>query len=374
MEEPPRRLLLIRLGSLGDLILTTPAARAARRAFPEAHVAVLTSEPLSAIYAGNPHVDEVLTVDRRRLNGSPAEVLRAVRRIRDGGFDVSVDLQRKPKTALLAWAGRIRRRIGATWLDTERVSAAPDEHASAEALRALAPLRVRTDDMRTEVSVSERDDAEALSLLQEKGVPIHGDYETMLQEVEGVDVIALPTPIHSHAPMTIQALDRGFHVLVEKPPAATVQEVDAMIDARDRAGKLCAVGFQLITGTGIQKLKKMVCSGEFGDIVEVVACGKWKRQKSYYERQPWAGQLKCDGRYVLDGPLNNPLAHILNNELYVASAEDGKLARPLEVTAELYRGHDFIKSENTSCLRASLDNGAKVYFFVTLCAADNRFS
>jgi hypothetical protein len=79
-----------------------------------------------------------------------------------------------------------------------------------------------------------------------------------------------------------------------------------------------------------------------------------------------------DGEYVLDGPINNPFAHILNNELYVASREPGRLANPVRVQAELYKGHEFIESENTSCLRAELDNGATVVFCVTLCAAQNH--
>ncbi len=207
--------------------------------------------------------------------------------------------------------------------------------------------------------------------LRSRGVEIAPSLDDLLGLGERIELVGLPTPIHTHADMTIAALDAGFHVLVEKPPAATIQEVDAMIAARDRAGKLCAVGFQLITDAGIQAIKRMACEGELGEILHVSANGRWKRLRSYYARCPWAGKYMLDGRYVLDGPLNNPLAHILNNELYCASREPGELAAPLRVQAELYKGHDFIESENTSCLRAELDNGATLTFAVTLCAGEN---
>ena len=172
MREPPQRLLMIRLGSLGDVILTTPVARAARRAFPEAHIAVLTAHPWSAIYEANPHVDEVCTVDRSRLDRSPLAAVQAARLIRAGHFDVSIDLQRKPKTALLAWAGGIPRRIGGTWIDTDRVPACPSEHSSAEAMRALEPLGVHSDDLRPEVLVSDADHAAAEAILQRQGMAV----------------------------------------------------------------------------------------------------------------------------------------------------------------------------------------------------------
>ena len=212
---------------------------------------------------------------------------------------------------------------------------------------------------------------EACQELRSRGVPILPSLDALLERKNEVEVIGLPTPIHTHAPMAVSALDAGFHVLVEKPPAATIQDVDRMIAARDRSGRLCAVGFQLITDAGIQKIKDMVCKGQLGEIKHVSATGKWKRLNSYYARCAWAGKYMLGHEYVLDGPLNNPLAHILNNELYVASAEPGALATPVRVQAELYKGHDFIESENTSCLRAELDNGVDLTFAVTLCASRN---
>lgn len=67
------------------------------------------------------------------------------------------------------------------------------------------------------------------------------DYRQMLKKEE-LDAVVVGTPNATHAPMSIAALDAGFHVLVEKPMAASLKEAQAMIDASKRAGKFLMVG------------------------------------------------------------------------------------------------------------------------------------
>ncbi|MEM3135018.1 MAG: gfo/Idh/MocA family oxidoreductase, partial [Candidatus Bathyarchaeia archaeon] len=63
----------------------------------------------------------------------------------------------------------------------------------------------------------------------------------------------------------------------------------------------------------------------------------------------------------------NPLAHYLMSSLFFASRERMKVAYPLRVRAELYRGHR-IEGEDTSCLEVEVEGGARVFFFATLCS------
>jgi predicted dehydrogenase len=60
--------------------------------------------------------------------------------------------------------------------------------------------------------------------------------------VTGADIIAISTPPHSHAPLTIAALEAGCHVLCEKPFARDVAEARAMLTAAEKAGKVHAIG------------------------------------------------------------------------------------------------------------------------------------
>ena len=81
--------------------------------------------------------------------------------------------------------------------------------------------------------------------LERKGVPVFASFEEMMAALAGkIDLLLLPTGIQWHAPMTLAGLQAGAHVLVEKPVAATLHELDAIIAARAAADRIVAVGFQ----------------------------------------------------------------------------------------------------------------------------------
>lgn len=209
---------------------------------------------------------------------------------------------------------------------------------------------------------------EDVAYFKDRGVAIYNSYEAMLEAEKGrTEIVALPTALYQHREMTVKALESGFNVVVEKPPAATIQDLNAMIEAERKSKRFCAVGFQSQSKNTVRKLKEYICEGKLGEIREVLAKGKWKRLDSYYERNAWAGKFIYDGQYVLDGTINNPLAHYLMNSLYFASQEQQKAANPLRVRAELYKGHK-IEGEDTSCLTADVDSGARIFFFATLCS------
>ena len=231
-----------------------------------------------------------------------------------------------------------------------------------EGLAALASVAIRTPGKypREETQIAAR------------GVPIRRDLAEMIEkDGERLELAAIPTGIDSHRELMIQAVEAGLDVVLEKPPAATVQDVDAMLAALERTGRTCQVGFQSQSNPTVQKLKRAICDGRLGRVTEAVVKGRWVRGDDYYKRTPWAGKLMLDGRYVLDGTINNPMAHYLFNALYYVSMEWGQAAAPQSVRAELYRGHE-IESEDTSCLEVVCENGARVHFYGTLCAKEQE--
>lgn len=103
----PRRLLLIQTYFLGDVLLTTPAIRAARRLFPDARIDFLTGAAGAGALEGNPHLDEVVRLDPRA--GGQWGLLREIRRRR---YDAVVDFLSNPRTALITAASGAAVRIG----------------------------------------------------------------------------------------------------------------------------------------------------------------------------------------------------------------------------------------------------------------------
>jgi predicted dehydrogenase len=204
--------------------------------------------------------------------------------------------------------------------------------------------------------------------LVKRGVPIRATFEEMLEKDRGrVEIAGIPTGIESHREQMIQAVEAGMNVILEKPSAATVQDFDAMEEALARTGRFCAIGFQNQYKSTTLALKKEIVEGRLGRIRDVTVEGLWMRDEDYYKRTGWAGKLAVDGRYVLDGTINNPMAHYLFNGLFFASEERGKAAVPASVRAELYHGHR-IEAEDTACLEALCENGARVLFYGTLCS------
>lgn len=203
---------------------------------------------------------------------------------------------------------------------------------------------------------------------QEKGIPVYDDADQLIENVKGVaDVIYVPTPINTHFNLTKKCIDAGFDVFLEKPPVAIVQELDELIKYVSQRGKKVPVAFQYLHSTIVQELKKRIVEGRYGQVKRVRGMAGWPRFDTYYSRSEWAGKLRINGDWILDGTINNPLAHMLADELYLASAMPGEMAQPVSVEAELYHGHN-IESEDTSSLRVITDKGVEVLFNTTLCS------
>jgi predicted dehydrogenase len=202
------------------------------------------------------------------------------------------------------------------------------------------------------------------------GAKPYTDYREMIQAHPELDFVAIATPIALHKPMCIYAMEHGMHALTEKPPAVTVQDVEEMAEVSRRTGKLCAVSFQMTGIHAFRKLLELLQEGAVGELKQVTGTGLWHRTDEYYARTAWAGKLVHSGQYVLDGTMNNPLSHLLNNCLFAAGLGDSAKAAPTSVQAELYHGHA-IEAEDTSCVRIETACGVDVRFYATLCHSSN---
>ncbi|MFP4355740.1 MAG: Gfo/Idh/MocA family protein [Phycisphaerae bacterium] len=185
-------------------------------------------------------------------------------------------------------------------------------------------------------------------------------FDSMQQQM---DAVYIATGIGSHMPLTVAAARRGYHVHLEKPPAGTVQEVDAMRKALADHGRLCLVGFQAVHKADVGELKRRICQGSFGRIRSLSCWAAWPRGAGYYARNDWAGRLQSGRTWVLDGPASNALAHQITNMLLLASDEEG-LADPVAVRAELYAA-GAVDSHDTAAIEIKTAQGPEIHFLAT---------
>ena len=87
-----------------------------------------------------------------------------------------------------------------------------------------------------------------------------------LKSVPHLDGVYIATPTPLHATQTIQCLEAGWHVLVEKPMAANAAEALRMVQASERCGKRLTVGHSHSFDAPIQAMKQIIERGELGVI------------------------------------------------------------------------------------------------------------
>ena len=84
-----------------------------------------------------------------------------------------------------------------------------------------------------------------------------------------IDAVWIATPNVNHAEHTIGAAERGIHIIVEKPTAVTLEEVDRMIAAADRHKVKLVQGHSKVYGPAIQKIREIVASGRLGKVIQI---------------------------------------------------------------------------------------------------------
>ncbi|MCS7061368.1 MAG: Gfo/Idh/MocA family oxidoreductase [Anaerolineae bacterium] len=201
-----------------------------------------------------------------------------------------------------------------------------------------------------------------LNELRARCVPIYPNLTELYRE-HRPDLLIVSAPIHEHASQTCFGLGHGSHVLCEKPAAATVQEVDQMIAARDNAGKVVAIGSQWSFDPSILRLKQDIMAGRFGRPRRLTSVVLWPRTHSYYTRNTWAGRQRTDnGAWVLDSPVNNATAHYLHNMLFLLGNRLDRSVAPLSVQAELYRANT-IENYDTAAMRIWVEGNIEILFY-----------
>ena len=106
------RVLLIRLRLIGDVVLSTPVIRALRRNFRDAKITYLVERDAAGVVIGNPHLDEVLVVERSRGARRLLDDMRLGWQLRRRRFDVVIDMHGGPRSAWLTFATAAPQRIG----------------------------------------------------------------------------------------------------------------------------------------------------------------------------------------------------------------------------------------------------------------------
>lgn len=125
------------------------------------------------------------------------------------------------------------------------------------------------------------------------GGKVYASIDALLADAS-IDVVCVLTPNGLHAQMTLQALEAGKHVVVEKPMAITLEEAERVIALSNSTGKMVCVISQLRFSPAVQAVHCAVQEGKLGRITSASLAMKYWRNEAYYTSS-WRGTWKMDG-------------------------------------------------------------------------------
>jgi len=160
------------------------------------------------------------------------------------------------------------------------------------------------------------------------------------------DVVAVCTPNGLHAEHSIKALDKGFHVLCEKPMALTVEDCRNMIDAAEKAGRQLFIVKQNRFNPPVAAVKRLIDEGRLGKLYSLELSCFWNRDADYYANS-WKGTRDMDG-----GTLFTQFSHFIDLLYWIA----GDIEEAQGYTGNF--AHKDIQIEDTGVVSLIFSNGA----------------
>lgn len=134
---------------------------------------------------------------------------------------------------------------------------------------------------------------------------VYDDHEKLLPRTD-IDLVDVCTPPYVHAQISINAMRSGKHVICEKPMAASLEECDAMLRARDESGKILSIIAQNRFREPIRNVKALLDSGLAGPVRHAQIDSFWWRGHCYYDLW-WRGTWEKEGGGCT---LNHAVHHI----------------------------------------------------------------
>lgn len=162
------------------------------------------------------------------------------------------------------------------------------------------------------------------------GVRPYLDYHDLLADPD-IDIVNICTPSGMHAGMTIEALQAGKHVIVEKPMAMNPEDARRMIAAARAADRKLCVVLQNRYNPPMQDFYQAVRQGKIGRVLLAAVTVRWYRPQEYYQ-DGWHGTRAMDGGALMNQSIHHidALRWLMEEPVESVFAYTGTLAHQME--------------------------------------------
>ena len=180
-----------------------------------------------------------------------------------------------------------------------------------------------------------------------KSVHQYTDYHEMLKQ-EQPELVAVATESGKHATIALDCIEAGCNVIIEKPIALSIEDVDMIIEkSNEKHVKVCSC-HQNRFNKSIQKIREAVEKKRFGKMFYGTAHIRWCRDHEYYDRAKWRGTWEQDG-----GALMNQCIHNIDILRWMMGDE---IEEVVGITDQL--NHEYIEAEDFGIALIKFKNGA----------------
>lgn len=184
-------------------------------------------------------------------------------------------------------------------------------------------------------------------LEQDTSIARYTDYLKMLDEVKPT-LVSIATESGIHAQIALDCIDRGIHVIIEKPMAMSIADADEIIRRSEEKGvKVCAC-HQNRFNVAVQKTRAALEAGRFGRLSHGSIHVRWNRNEGYYTQAPWRGTWAQDG-----GCLMNQCIHGIDLLRWMMGDE---VEEVYGVTRQQF--HKYLEAEDVGMAVVKFKNGA----------------
>ncbi len=201
---------------------------------------------------------------------------------------------------------------------------------------------------------------------EEYSVPYYTDYKEMTEK-EDFDAVILNLPHFLHCEVSVYFLEKGIHVLCEKPMANTVEECDRMLEAEKNSGARLAIGHvQRFFGAN-EEVKKYVDSKALGELCmttevrNIYYFDSW-RPKWFLDRKLSGGGILMNyGAHALD-----KLSYIVGNNFSDITGVCGNLLNDYDIEGHAQARvviNNKVTSTMTFCGYETFDDYETIYYF-----------
>ncbi|MCF1708716.1 Gfo/Idh/MocA family oxidoreductase [Tabrizicola sp. J26] len=149
---------------------------------------------------------------------------------------------------------------------------------------------------------------------------------------DGIQAVAIVTPNHMHAPVAMQFLRRGIHVICDKPLTARLPEAKKLARAAEESGVVFALTHNYTGYPMVRQARAMVAAGELGDIrlVQVEYVQDWLSEPIEQSGQKQAGWRTDPKQTGAGGSTGDIGTHAFNLASFVSGLELESLAADLQ--------------------------------------------